>query len=100
MKILQKVRQPTLSYKFTTLLYELCNLIGGEDYVAGKYSAIFRAGVTFASVNISIIDDNIFEDIENFNVTIMGNILPNGVSRGTIHSATITIKDIGKLFMY
>ena len=90
----------TNTYKFTTLLYELYNLIGGEDYFAGKYFAIFLAGMTVASVDISIIDDNIFEDIENFNVTIMGNIMPNGVSRGTIRSATITILDIGKLFSY
>ena len=90
----------TNTYKFTTLLYELYNLIGGEDYVAAKYSAMFHAGMTVASVDIDIINDDIFEDIENFNVTIMGNILPNGVSRGTIHSATITILDIGKLFSY
>ena len=81
------------------LLYKLCNLIGNEDYVAAKYSAMFHVGMTVASVDIDIINDDIFEDTEFFNVTIMGNILPNGVSRGTIRSATITIKDMGKLFM-
>ena len=73
--------------------------IGGSDYVAGKHSAIFHAGVTRASVDIDIINDNIFEDTELFNVTIMGNILPYGVLRGANRSATITIIDFGKLFM-
>ena len=56
--------------------------------------------MTLTSVDINIINDNIFEGNESFTVTIMGNVLPNGVSRGTIHSATITIVDFGKLFMY
>ena len=55
--------------------------------------------MTLASVDINIINDNIFEDIEFFTVAIMGNFLSNGVSRGTIHNATITIVDFGELFV-
>ena len=55
--------------------------------------------MTLTSVDINIINDNIFEDNEFFTVTIIRSILPNGVSRGTIYSTKVTIMDFGKLFM-
>ena len=43
------------------------------DYVPGPYTITFKAGNIMAPFNFSIIDDNIFENSENFNLTISSN---------------------------
>ena len=48
-----------------------CFIIGGgTDYNSGPYSVIFPAGITTASLNISINNDNIVEMNETFSLTI------------------------------
>jgi len=44
-------------------------------------------------VDISITDDNILEDDEDFTITIRGGSLPNRVTRGGTDQATVTIMD-------
>ena len=66
---------------------------GGVDYDSGPYSVTFTAGDTTASVNVSINDDNILENVEDFMVTIMTGPLPVGVTRGNPGSATVNILD-------
>ena len=34
---------------------------GNEDYASGPFTAMFPAGVTHATINIPVVDDNIFE---------------------------------------
>ena len=62
------------------------------DYTSGPYSVTFPAGVTNVPFNISIIDDNIFEENENFTLTINSS-LPTGVMVGNPDQATVTIVD-------
>ena len=49
------------------------------------------AGATMVPFNISIFDDNILEDNEDFGITIIPSSLPSGVSRGNPGTATVTI---------
>ena len=87
---LQQVSQLTLSQHVNSYLV-ICT--GGEDYDSGPYTVTFPAGTTTVPFNIPITDDNIFEGDETFDVTIIGNTLPDGVTRGTPGSATVNIRD-------
>jgi len=66
---------------------------GGEDYDSGPYSVKFIAGMTTATVNVSIVDDNITERNATFNLSIDTSSLPNKVSVGDNGQATVTIVD-------
>ena len=60
------------------------------DYTSGPYSVTFPAGVMRVPFNILINDDNIFEDNENFTLTVNSS-LPTGVMVGYPAEATLTI---------
>ena len=66
---------------------------GGVDYDSGPYTVTFTAGITMASFNVSINDDNILENDEDFILTIMSGTLPDGVTRDGDGQATVTIVD-------
>ena len=66
---------------------------GGVDYDSGIYSVIFPAEQTSISLDILIHNDNTVEANEDFNLTIIRNTLPEGVSRGDPFRATVTIVD-------
>ena len=51
------------------------------------------AGMTSATFDVPINDDNIYEGNENFMLTIDDTSLPTGVTRGNPGSATVTIVD-------
>ena len=61
------------------------------DYTSGPYSITFLAGVTSVPLNIPINDDNIFEIVELFFVTI--NSLPTSVMHGYPYEARVDIVD-------
>ena len=63
------------------------------DYDSGPYTVTFPAGQTTVLFNIPINDDNILEGNENFNLTINTSSLSNGVTRGDLDQATVTIVD-------
>ena len=63
------------------------------DYDSGPYTVTFPAGVTTATFNVPINDDNILEGNENFMLTINETSLPTGVTRGTPAEAIVTIVD-------
>ena len=69
------------------------NVTGGVDYDSGPYSVTFTVGITMASFNVSINDDNILENDEDFILTIMRGTLPDGVTRDGDGQATVTIVD-------
>ena len=48
-----------------TIVYFTTCITGGDDYVSGPYSVTFPPGVTNASLDISIIDDNVLEIDDN-----------------------------------
>ena len=62
------------------------------DYIIGPYSVTFPAGVTSVPFNVSINDDNTFEENENFTLTINSSLL-TGVMAGNPGQATVTIVD-------
>ena len=64
----------------------------GVDYTFGSYSITFPAGMMSFLFNISINDDNIFEENENFTLTIDSS-LPTGFMVGNHSQATMTIVD-------
>ena len=68
------------------------------DYTSGPYSVTVPAGVTSFSFNISINNDNIFENNENFRL-IISPLAPPGVMIGNPAQATVIIvnNNSGKL---
>ena len=64
---------------------------GGVDYNSGSYSIQFNIGVTKASFNISINDDNIMEGNESFSLSINTQSLSNEVTVGDHGQTTVTI---------
>ena len=62
------------------------------DYTSGPYSVTFPAGVMSVPFNIPVNDDNIFEENENFTLTISSS-LPTGVMVGNPGQARVTIVD-------
>ena len=64
--------------------------LGNVDYDPGPYSVLFAAGETVKSFNISIFDNNTFESLESFTLTISP---PSFVLLGNPHQAIITIID-------
>ena len=62
------------------------------DYTSGPYSITFPAGVTNVPFNISINDDNVLEENENFILTINSS-LPTDVMAGNPAQVTVTIVD-------
>ena len=73
------------------LLNELLEEI--EDYVSGPYPVIFLAGMTHAAISVLINDDNMFENNENFTLTIEPSFSPSYVTRGNPDEVTVTILD-------
>ena len=63
------------------------------DYDSGPYSITFPAGTTSVPFNISIIDDNILEDDENFILTVDLSSLPSNITANDPYQATVTIVD-------
>jgi len=64
---------------------------GGVDYDFGPSTVTFPAGVTSISFDVPIIDDNILEDDETFNI-ILSTSLSDRISIGTPSQAIITIQ--------
>ena len=63
------------------------------DYGSGPYEVTFTAGMTQASFNVSLTDDNAFESNENFMITIDPSSLPNNVTVGDRRRVTVIIMD-------
>ena len=61
------------------------------DYMSGPYSVILPTNMTYVTFNISINDDTMSEQNENFTLTITNTALPSGVTVGYPDQATVTI---------
>ena len=55
----------------------------------------FPAGVTRASFSITLIDDDVLEDRETFNLIIAEDSLPENVTLGIPYLTEVTIFNIG-----
>lgn len=67
--------------------------IGNDDYNAGPYNLTIFAGATSTVFNISINNDNILENNENFSLTIDPSSLSDDVIAGSPVQAIVTIVD-------
>ena len=63
------------------------------DYGSGPYAVTFPARVTSVSFKVSLTDDDILEENENFILTINQSSLPNGVTIGDPSLTIVTIVD-------
>lgn len=73
----------------------------GLDYNSGPYTVTFPAGITSVSFDVSVINDDILENNETFDLIIMSRSLPDKVTRGNLKMSTITIIDNdSKLYLY
>ena len=69
-------------------------LIGaGVDYNSGPHTVTFPAGVTRVLFEVSITNDIILENDEEFNLIINSSSLPTGVSDSHPSLVTVTIVD-------
>ena len=72
------------------------HLTAGEDYTPGPYLVTFRRGSRTSnefSVSITKDEDDIYTGNKNFNLTIVGDLLPFGLALGDIVSVNVTIVD-------
>ena len=67
--------------------------VGSVDYKSGPYAVIFSTGMTTALLNITIVNDNILERNESFNLFIATDSLPSKIADVTIAQARVTIID-------
>ena len=68
---------------------------GGADFVSQQFQLNFPAGETRADFNVTIIDDNVIENTESFQLllSIPNNLTSKGVQVGPNAEATVTIMD-------
>ena len=66
---------------------------GNDDYGPGPNTVIIPAGATMVPFDIPIVDDNILEDNEDFDIIIVPGSLPDDVSVGNPGRATVNIID-------
>ena len=84
----------TLSLPKHNITYTANHDTGGVDYNAGPYNIMIPAGETRVLFNVTIIDDNIYEDHEQFVLTIpTTQSLPDGVYYGSNLTTRISIED-------
>ena len=65
----------------------------GVDYVSGPYTVKFSAGMTEVLFNVTIMDDNILESNETFQLSITSSSLPNRVTVNNLSVVNVTIVD-------
>ena len=68
---------------------------GGADLVSEQFELNFPAGETRADFNVTILDDNVVENTESFQLllSIPNNLTSKGVQVGPNSAATVTIMD-------
>ena len=66
---------------------------GDEDYVSGPYFVKITAGLTHFPFNVSIIDDDKWEQNETFYLIIDESSLPCNVTVDDQHTSAVTILD-------
>ena len=64
---------------------------GGVDYNSGPYTVQFDVGIIRASFIIPIINDNIMEGNEMFNLNVNASSLPSTVTVSDSGQTTVTI---------
>jgi len=75
------------------IYFVLYNFIGGKDYVSGTYIATIHAQHKSGTFHIQILDDDVDEGIESFNLKIDPSILPDGMITDGVTQAKVIIID-------
>ena len=75
------------------LIFTSITATGGADYTPLTQVVLKADGITRQSLDITILDDTVFEGDETFKVAIDTANLPAGVTAGSITEATVTIVD-------
>ena len=68
---------------------------GGVDFVSEQFQLNFPAGERRANFNVTIVDDNVIENMESFQLllSIPNDLTSKGVQVGPNSAATVTITD-------
>ena len=68
---------------------------GGADFVSQQFQLDFPAGQTRVTFTVTIIDDNLVENMESFQLllSIPNNLTSKGVQVGPNAASTVTIMD-------
>ena len=68
---------------------------GGADFVSQQFLLNFPAGQTRADFNVSILDNNVVENTESFQLllSIPDDLISKGVQVGPNAASTVTIMD-------
>ena len=74
-------------------IFSALYLTAGDDYEAGPYTVSFSAGQQYATLMVSIMEDNITELLEYFKVVITSTDQPGLVEIGSSNTSFITIED-------
>ena len=64
---------------------------GGVDHNSGPYTVQFNVGITRASFTVPVINDNVLEADESFDLNINASLLPIRVTAGDLDQTTVTI---------
>ena len=75
----------------------------GDDYQPVQHQLEFHLGETRKEFNVTIVDDNVIEDMESFqlSLSITDDIISKGVQLGPNAAANVTIMDNdGELDLY
>ena len=75
------------------VLYLNNSLRAGEDYRSGPYSTVIPANITNVKFGVMIMDDDILENNEKFDIAIDQSTLPIQVTAISPHQVTVTIMD-------
>ena len=81
----------TVHVNITDISATVCSDNKTGDYKPETLVVSFKEGTNSASLNISILDDNLLEDDENFILTINSSSLPSNVIVDNPSNATVTI---------
>ena len=67
--------------------------IGGSDYVPGRYTIVIPAGKVTVPFDVSITNDTLLEENEDFDLIILAGLLPDRINRVSPGKTTVTIID-------
>ena len=79
------------TYRSIDLLTTQLILFSLDEYISGPYEAIFLSGSIRYVLNITIVDDNLLEPVESFNLTI--DSLSGDATIGDLDHTVISIID-------
>ena len=75
------------------MLTPIIYLTGGDDYVSGPYNVMIPAGQTNIKFDVTIMDDNVVENVESINLAINSSRVPIKITLGNTNRTVVNIVD-------